>query len=340
MAEITNKVKKIDRKKALYDHVSFDDLYGYNEPIQTIREVSKKLFTQYILAGKQHWNSLIESKGLIHAHFGLFRGDVDHELFFVPVTDLRDGVEQEEAPERVYFSIEEIVEPYDIHFDPKKEASSITSRLSQYIELGLYPLVSTPMSEDELFNAFEKYDEVCPGRRVIGTIVDINQEADADLNVHYFATIMWNPETWSDMERELRMSKNGFLALRDMVKTPQCWRDPNEDTIANFGIPVYEYQPMAASLAIINTVADFPDYINEAVVTGNLSLDFVKSTLSMATATAERMANQITKGHWEPKVEERVVYEDASVDDDFGHRLHLYDEPTPPDTDDDDVRLG
>ena len=41
MAEITNKVKKIDRKKDLYDHVYLDDLYEYNHPISNLLELSR-----------------------------------------------------------------------------------------------------------------------------------------------------------------------------------------------------------------------------------------------------------------------------------------------------------
>lgn len=352
MAEITNKVKKIDRKREIYGRVAFDMLYEYNPPIMTLREISSKLFTKYIMSGKQHWNSVIQSNGFLNAGYGLYKGDVEHEMYAVPITEFKEGISPEDGyPSNVYFSVLEIVEPYDIFFDPS--ATHISSKLSEYIELGLYPLVADPLSEDRILDSFEKYDEVSPGRNIVGTIIDCGEEKDADLNRHIFVTVMWNPEYVNEVNCELLLSKNGYLHLVDMIKTPADWRDPNENLTTNVGVPVYELTTMRSTLAIINVVDNFVSYMNEAVVTGHLDLDFVRSTLDMATATARQMATEVEKGKSsfikehatrtpssaqdsDDQTHFFVPVEDASMTDDFGHKLHLYDVVSPPDEDDAD----
>ena len=349
MAEITNKVKKIDRKKDLYDHVSFDELYSYNQPISNLRELSRKLFTQYIMSGVQHWrNELGFAKGYLGVDFGLFRGDTEHELFTVPIVDLKDEfVGDANAPTELAFSVIEIVEPFDVVYSKEHEGTRLTSELKSFIDLGLYPLVVSPMRESEIYDSFEKYDDVVHGYAAIGTIVDINEFPEGDSVIHYVATIMWDPNYGRETTKELILSKNGYLVLRNLVRTPTQWREPNENLVTNFGIPIYEYQAMRSDLAIINNVDGFNAYINEAVVTGHLDLDFVRSALNMATATAEKVNEQhqaiMSGAKWQKDLTPQspsVDVIDASENDDFGHRLHLYDEPMTPDTDDDDFEIG
>lgn len=345
MAEITNKVKKIDRKKDIYGRVAFNILYDYNPTIMSLREISSKLFTKYIMAGKQHWDAIIGTNGFLNAGYGLYKGDVEHEMFAVPITEVNEGFEPENGyPDHVYFSVMEIIEPYDIYFEDG--CSRISNKLKEYIDLGLYPLVSDPMSEKDIADSFEKYDSVSPGRNIIGTIIGCGEERDANSNTHIFVTIMWSPEYVNEINKELILSKNGYLRIVDMIETPADWKDPSENLITNLGVPVYELTSMRASLAVMNTVDNFVSYINEAVVTGHLDLDFVRSTLEMATATAQKMATEIEKGIAAQNVSEapmaQVPIEDASLNDDFGHKLHLYDVESGPYEDEDygDFHIG
>ena len=345
MAEITNKVKKIDRRKDLYEHVSFDELYEYNQVILNIREISRKLFTNYISEGTRYWRDVLKQKEYLGTDFGLYRGDTENEIYTIKMTDLKEDQNEEDGPQTISFSLIEIVEPFDILYEKESKGVSPTKELEKFIDLGLYPIVVSPMRESELYDSFEKYDDVVHGFSTIGTIVDIHQFNDADMNTHYVATIMWNPNYIDDMTREMILSKNGYLVMRNLLRTPKVWREPNESLMTNFGIPVYEYQSMRATLATINYVDSFVSYINEAVVTGHLDLDFVKAALNMANATAEKMSQQVVisgGAKWQKGLNPApsIPVIDASEDDAFGHRLHLYDEPVVPDTDDDDFEIG
>lgn len=337
MAEITNGISPEEmhnrRKKDLYNHVSFDSLYSYNACIMSIRELSKKLFTQYIMAGIEQWKNKLKTYGFTGAHYGTDPSDVDNELVAIPIKEYQEGMEEESSSRAIYFSLVEMVESYDIMH---RKPNVLYDRLHSYIELGLYPLVSAPMSEEDAYASFEKYDSLTPGRTIMGTIVEVLQQGvDGERLV---ALVMWNPDFVESYSLELLMSKAGDLRLRDLLKTPSAWVDSDDNSITNFGVPIYEYTPMRMGLSNITYVDGYSDYLNEAVVTGHLKLDFVDQLCAKLKDSSALMSalNQSAK---ETPVEEPapaitdVPVEDASVSDDFGHKLRLYSSDEPFDED-------
>lgn len=324
MADIVNG-KKMDRKKDLYNHVSFGDLYGYNAPIKSLLDLSKTMFTKYIESGIEHWKKWLATHPLSTFGHQPFEIAIDGGIFRVPITNYREAEDEETGPKEVLFSVEQIIDPYDIVM-PRENLEACVKRLREYISIGLYPLVCAPMSEDQVYRSYEKYDECAPGRDIVGTIIDVVDFGDA-----IAAIIMWHPCYNDELTVETLNTRSGDLRLRDMIRTPQVWRDPETVSPINFGIPIYEYTPMRMALANINEVFGFADYINEAVVTGNLKLDFVDKILSQATETARQMVAALTPPSDTPADEDQppifdVPVIDASDDDELGHRLRLYDE--------------
>lgn len=318
MADIVNG-KKIDRKKDLYNHVSFNELYAYNRPIMQLHELSKRLFTQYISTGVDRWKRELDQ-------------GYTWPFCSVKVENYRNPGEVDEfTPQEVCFSMIEIVDPYDVVIDPAEREEYIEC-IRSYIDLGMYPLVSEPMGRRKIIDAFEKYDNLTEGRYMNGTIVEC-----LDIKGHFYGIVMWDPIYPGEMTKELIETRAGTLRMRDMIATPDCWKDPDSSSVTNFGIPVFEYTPMRMTLAEIVHVEGFADYINEAVVTGNLKLDFVDRTLKMANQSLQSVGQALesVKQNIDP-IQADVPVEDAAESDDFGHRLRLYDEAVPDEGDDDD----
>jgi hypothetical protein len=309
MADIVNG-KKIDRKKDLYNHVAFSDLYAYNDPISSILDLSKTIISRYIEKGINALNV----KGP-----AVFTRD---KLVKIPVDQLRDEEADPENPMEIYFSVMQIIEPYDIGMSDETR-SKIFERLMKFITIGLYPLVSAPMSEDSIYDTFEKYDGLTPEREIIGTIVDANM-----IGKSIYATIMWSIDYANDLNEETLYNKAGELRLRDMTATPVVWKERDSAEVTNFGIPIYEFSPMRMTLAVINHTEGFSDYINEAVVTGNLRLDFVDHMLQQCNQTMSEITKRmIEQPDPEPAEVPDVPVIDARVTNEFGHRMRLYDDP-------------
>lgn len=318
MADIVNG-KKIDRKKDLYNHVSFNVLYEYNHPIMQLHELSKRIFTQYISTGIDRWKRELD------------RGCV-YPFCSVKIENYRNPEDVDEyTPQEVFFSMIEIIDPYDVVIDPDERTEYIES-IRSYIDLGMYPLVAEPMGRRKIIDSFEKFDNLTEGRCTIGTIVEC-----LEYNGHFYGIVMWELNYPNEMTRELIESRAGTLRARDMITTPKCWKDPDSSSVTNFGIPVFEYAPMRMTLAEIVNVEGFVDYINEAVVTGNLKLDFVDRTLQMANQSLHSVDQALQSVKPMPEqIQADVPVEDAAESDDFGHRLRLYDEVVPDEGDDDE----
>lgn len=312
------------RRHHLYNHVEIDTLYQYNPVITELNRVSRSFFAQYITNGVKYWTDRLQNLGFVGTNYGLVKGD-PNEIYFIPIKK-RENLDPEDTFDKIGFSIMEIVDPYDVHSEVKEFQEQL-DRLRTFIDLGLYPLVAEPMTEKQMFYGFEKYDNVTEGRPIIGTIVDINSFAEVDRN-HLVATIMWNPEFLNRYHLELVLSKAGTLKMVDLVMTPDVWKDREVVSVTNVGIPVYQYSPMRQTVEEIITVDGFQDYINEAVATGNITLDFVSSLLKSTVETLGQIAqNQKEVPHEETEpAKQDIPTEDASEKDLFGHRLRLYDE--------------
>lgn len=351
MAEIVNRKRgsldtapkpTLEQKKHdLMNHVSVDKLYEYNPVIQNIHQLSKAFFSQYITEGVKHWSDKLNQLGFIGVSYGRDKNDSNGEIFSITIKQKEDVIkETSNEPIWIRFSVMEILDPYDISPEDSAESYMMLDRISSFIDLGAYPLVCAPANEKSFYDSFEKYDSVTHGRPIIGTIVDINAYTDAKSKNHFVATIMWAIDEELPYPKEFIYSKSGYLKICDMIKTPSLWSDTENVDVTNIGIPVYEFHPMRQLVEEITFVDKFQDYINEAVVTGNIELDFVThllqhtgETLSQVaqiidkvkegSASAEKKVSQTSSN---PAAEDGTPIENAAEEDLFGHRLRLYDE--------------
>lgn len=348
MAEIVNKKQAVvstkpqyseaaKTKHDLYNHVAVDELYAYNEPIVNLNTISKTFFSQYIQNGIKYWSEKLAGIGFAGAQYGPIRGDVSSEVCMLPIKH-REGLDEGE-PTDVCISIMEMVDPLNVSY---KEVDVQINRLHEYIDLGLYPLVTMPISEDDLFYGFEKYDDTTKARDVVGTIVDVSRSIENDGKTHVIATILWDPYLPSRTSINMLMAKTGYLKMVDMILTPEKWKDMDRGGHTNMGVPIYEFTSMNQSIYEIGHVADFEDMLNEAVVTNRVNLDFVTHLLQHTGATLSELMDKLssnqekmegTAGQKEASqtpvnadIQEDVPVENAAERDVFGHMLRLYEE--------------
>lgn len=351
MAEIVNRKRgtldtapkpTLEQKKHdLMNHVSVDKLYEYNPIIQNIHQLSKAFFSQYITEGVKYWSDKLNQMGFIGVSYGMNKGDTNSEIFSITIKQKEDVIrETENTPIWVRFSVMEILDPYDISPEDPADSYMMLDRISSFIDLGVYPLVCAPINEKGFYDSFEKYDSVTNGRSIIGTIVDINAYTDSKSKNHFVATVMWNLDEELPYLLEFIHSKSGYLKLCDMIKTPSMWTDTENVDVTNIGIPVYEFHSMRQMVEEISFVDGFQDYINEAVVTGYITLDFVTHLLQHTGETLSKVAEIIDhvkeeSNHSEkeaaqspanPVTDDGTPIENAAEEDLFGHRLRLYDE--------------
>lgn len=359
MAEITSGnsggAKKIDRKKDLYNHVSFSDLYAYNPVITNIIELSKKPFSQYIQEAINFWDKEIENCGILDVDFThgtALSAESQNGIHIAPI-ELRQDLLADDSgttPSKIYSSIMEAVDPYDIIFEPERPddlySVMTVERIREFIKLGLYPIVTQPISEKEMYAAFEKHEAIAPERETIGIIIRAyvaQRKVGGNSGVpHVYFIVLWDPYFAADTTEELFNSKAGYLTMRDMVPTPEVWKSNTEQPLyLNFGVPMYEYTPYRMMLSNITHVDQFASFINEAVVTGHLELDFVRSILDKLNESAN-MAMRVAEAAAESSIildstkhklpsddtDDGVPVIDAKKEDTFGHRLHLYDTPS------------
>lgn len=362
MAKITNGAKPRDRRKDLWSHVSFSDLYSYNPAIAELTALSKKVITQYLAQGTGD-----KMPGVTKLKDGAFicGGERAIPQVVVPIENFRNEP-TDDTPKQIIFSTMEIIDPYNIVPTPASIAAA-KERLLAYITLGLYPLVSEPMSEGDAASAFEKYDNLTEDRHMIGTIVDVRDAEDMESgNKHLVATVMWEPDFSSTTTLELINSFAGTLMLRDIIKTPAPWVSQDAEPVyTNNGVPVYEYNHVHTLLSQVTYCYQFNSYFNEAMVTGNFKLDFVDHLLQNLHETAQ-MAKDIrsdaiaalnAKETVAPPppptvemprpadgatLEDGATYEDATPDSELRRKLRLYETPFDPkawDEDDDTVIL-
>ena len=348
MADIVNKRAPEEGKRRktaseirhdLQNHVSVDQLYAYNETIQEIQRLSQGFFGTYITQSVKYWSEKLATVGFFGTSYGLFKGDTEREILHTSIT-LKENLDVEE-PSEVLSSIVEILDPFDTGFKSNADgALTVFNKLRNFIELGLYPLVVQPMSDADFYDAFEKYDNGFEGMQCIGTIVAV-EHFTQDESHHIVATVLWNPTFTQDYPTELLISKAGTLTLANLIPTPSYWVDRGEALVTNIGLPLYVYKPMRQIIEEIRFIDSFQDYLNEAVVTGNITLDFVSSLLNHTSETITELTSVLEKSAKEkspseketlsqtsaiPEVQEDVLVENAADDDAFGHRLRLYDD--------------
>lgn len=346
MANITNGAKKTDRRKDLWAHVSFGELYAYNPTIVELTTLSKKVINQYLAVGTGD-----KMPGITKLSDGAYicGGERAVPRVVAAIENFRNEP-SEDTPREIVFTTVEVLDPYNVVPTPASLQAS-AERLQAYINLGLFPLVAEPMSEAEVASTFEKYDSVTEGRHIIGTIVDakVVEEMEENARPHLVVTIMWEPEFSMNTSAELLVSYAGIAMLRDMIKTPECWVSQDADPVfTNNGVPVYEYVPTISTIAGMGYNYTGLGYLNEALITGNIKLDFVDHLLADMRSTAELAAQAhkeagarrlpfestgvpLPKEEETPKIlEDGSTYEDASKDDDLAHKLHLYDKAYDP----------
>lgn len=302
----------------LMNHAPVDAMYGYNNTIMELNRLSKLFYTKYISTGREHWKNELK-----HGFIGQ-----SYKTFEMPITQLKDMLEEDHAT-KVYFSAMEIVDAYDVMI---QDDCAPIQQLQDYIDLGLFPIVSAPMGSDMIFQNFEKWESLSMGRQAtaIGTVIDITVLQEND-EKRYVATIMWHPDTINLFGEEIIRPKNGFLKMVDACQTPKIWYDLDTNfSMVNIGVPTFEFTPFRQYVTLASFVDGFEEYLNEALVTGHLHFDFVQTLLDNMNKTMQEVAKLIpdTKGPSEtpenPGVEEGVTFENAVDDDEFGHRLRLY----------------
>ena len=346
MANITNGSKKVDRRKDLWAHVSFGELYAYNPPIAELTALSKKVINQYLAVATGD-----KMPGVTKLSDGAFicGGPNSIPRVTTAIENYRNEP-SEDTPKEILFTTMEILDAFNVVPTPAAIKESF-ERLQAYITLGLYPLIAEPMGESDLTATFEKYDSVSEGRRIIGTIVDtkIVEEMEETTRQHLVATIMWEPEFAMTTTPELLISYAGVLMLRDMIATPNCWVSQDADPVfTNNGVPVYEFTPTTATIAGLSYAYTGLGYVNEALVTGTIKLDFIDHLLANMHEANNELQNLIrqraAKGavvvqtpseeedddedEEDGTLEDGAIFEDASKD--FARRLHLYDRPFEP----------
>lgn len=301
----------------LMNHAPVSEMYGYNSTIMELNRLSKLFYTKYISCGREHWKSILNTAGM---------GSM--ETYEMPITQFKDMLEEDHAT-KVYFSIMEIVDAFDVMV--QDDCAPIT-QLQDYIDLGLFPLVSAPMASDQIYQNFEKWDNLRMGRETaaIGTIIDINIIQENEKK-RYMATIMWHPDAIGLYGEEIIRPKNGFLKLVDLTQTPKIWYNLDTNfSMVNIGVPIFEFTPFRQMVTLASFVDGFEDYLNEALVTGHLHFDFVQTLLDNMNKTMSEVSkllpdpNDGAESPAEPIPEEGVAFENASEDDEFGHRLRLY----------------
>lgn len=349
MAEIVNKKQPITeaqktataekKRHDLYNHVAIEELYEYNPTILEINRVSKAFFGQYITQSVKYWSERLSTLGFFGTSYGLFKGDTKNEICHLEVRQ-REGLSDTD-PTEVISSVMEIVDPYDVK---SSEPEDLYTRLKSFIDLGLYPLVCEPMTDYVSYEIFEKYDALWQGRNCIGTIVNVDRLIHPNtMEAHIVATILWNPEFVQGYSQELLVAKAGYLKLCDMRPTPEVWQEKDEVLNTNIGVPIYLFQPLRQSVEEIRFVDGYEEYLNEAVVTGNVTLDFVSNILQHTGETLSEIISSLEKGEIPkvespiskedpsqssatPELQEDIPVENAAEKDLFGHRLRLYDE--------------
>ena len=346
MAEIVNKKQPINpsvwentnsdeskKRHDLYNHVSVDKLYGYNPVIMEIDEYSKAFFAQYITQGVKYWAETLQQCGFSGVDPMVMSSP---NLCFIPLKKKEVTEDTDEAYfNDICFSVIEVLDPFDSSDEEEKEEQY--KRLAIYISMGLFPLISEPMCESKAFYSFEKYDNLSEGRPIIGTIVNVDKyqsPIDPD-HVHLVATVMWHPEflnRYEGVAQELISPKSGYLHLVDMKLTPSVWKEGDKVSVTNIGVPIYEYKTYRQSVSEIAFTEGFSDYINEAVVTGNIKLDFVDTILHHTGETLSQIIEGLSKKEESASqtpentgTKDEVPVENAADEDVFGHRLRLYD---------------
>lgn len=330
MANIVNGAQPVDRKKELYNHVGFNDLYDYNGPILNLFAISKKFFGSIVTDAVK---SLANPKTSEERD-----GTLTFDL------ELRDKVADDaETPTTVTFSKIPVIEPYDGGAASSGDAASEVERLKEYISLGLYPIVSTPATFVENLNNFEKYDNSAEGSNQIGTVVDV---VPNELGGHD-AVVLWDPMFTKTTDPSVFSAYRGYVMCSGAVDTPRVWKDDNGPMAkTDVGVPVYRYYPATSVLNTINNIPHMADYLNDAVVTGFLKLGFIDNLMKMNAEAVKTQAAAVQQSiaktpEPDPEPQEKVPVEDASTTDTFGHRLHLYDADYPihPDEDYEDSKV-
>lgn len=323
MAFIVNKPDANERFRQmgrdLMNHEPVDAMYGYNTTIMELNRLSKLFYTKYISTGREHWKNELTRSGFIGQTFPIFE---------MPITQLKDALEEEHAT-RVLFSVMELVDAFDVII---QDDCAPIQQLQDYIDLGLFPIVCAPMASDTIFDNFEKWENLRMGREkaAIGTIIDVNVVQEND-EKRFVSTIMWHPDAINIFGEEILRPKNGFLKLVDATATPKIWNDLDTNfSMVNIGVPIFEFNPFRQFVTLASFVDGFEDYLNEALVTGHLHFDFVQTLLDNMNKTM----NEVTKllpelsSHSQTSEDsdenDGVPFEDASEDDEFGHRLRLY----------------
>lgn len=333
MAQITNGSIAEARKKDLYDHVSFDALYGYNEPIGGLRDAGNRMFSQVITEGVCFWKEMM-TRNMNPTEIKMHNG-ASFDTTMSPGTPYWAEIVQktENDPTQIAFTLIEYVDSIDVTPEEPEEMVKI---LRSYIDLGLYPLVASPLSFSNICACFEKYEEVKPNFNIIGTVVDVNLVGN-----RIFLTVMWTFEFANAYRAEAFSYGFATASMTSMVQTPAPWREANMNEVTNIGVPVLTLQPHTAHASVLSYATGGSDVLNELIVSGGFDLKYInflmeqlheaKTMLDTPKAAAPVQHEPASTVVPEPN---GVPVHDASKDDLFGRRMHLYD--SIPNLDEDD----
>lgn len=279
------------RKNRLYNSVSFRELYKYNGPIMSVRDISKYPFQKYIDEGVSKWRSYLQ-KSMPSTDLRIDTvGDNAYFTVALPMTDLReeDGQMTTDGETiKLHFAVLEIQDPVTGEYSTEGGFE----RLRKYVELGLYPVISLPMQEKDIYDNCEKYDSLCP-EHFDGTIVDVVKE---DLSNRVYAIVMWDPAYTENCESSMFYgSQSGVLVLTNMIRTPEPWRMAAEDFNGGIITPVFTYNPNVVMLYNISNSIRLLESINQSVVTGEIELDYVNFMISKLKAGEEKYSQALAK---------------------------------------------
>lgn len=359
------------KRKSLYDHVPFKSLYEYSETIGAIRALSKTAITKHIEAHKAYWQTLhsrvktfvgMDTTSPLFSNGGTiqYAKNVDgYGVYTVPITDPREQHNETEIDIEfsVVSSIIHITDPYNGICMTKDACERMAKQLGEYIAVGLYPVVNVPMDFRSMMSSADKYGTVARGGDDVGIIVDLQMERvgedDGEDSYYLFGTVLWNPQSYTiSYGPSMYGCFSGIIEMIDTTKAPSAWNPIND--VCNLmapGIPVFEFRPNTMALQTLVSNHELQDLVNTAMVTGQVTFDFVvhlmakikNMTEQIAAASAARPTVPGPKHNVPAEVkpdkvptepapvpayegnDDEVPVEDASQIDDVGRRMRLYD---------------
>lgn len=362
-------------RKSLYDHVSFKSLYEYSDTIESIRDRSKLALTKHIEAHKMFWRALHERVGTyinldtthpLFSNNGAIQGAKNvngygiHSLP-IPAAEVRNS-EGDDVPQEGYkivSSLIHIVDGYNGSSFSWDICKKIHDNLTEYLQLGIFPVVDMPIPYMDQLGISEKYEHV-KHEHDVGIVIDLQVEACPDDTCQLFAVVLWNCNYTDEYAASMYGCFSGYISMVDTLSLPKPWAAINDvSNLYSVGVPVFEYRPNTLELQFICDNHELRDLINTALTTGQVNFDFVDHLIARMQSMTEAMrpvdpatekpeptqhakievsdgsSNPVATqqeveafhGETRPAYEgsDQVPVEDASTIDEVGRRMRLYD---------------